>query len=166
MGIAVSLISLGLQAKSYVDQRKEQKKQAQIMEATNRERQEQAKLEQKQIEVKNARERRQRIREFLIARGEQENQAAVGGVSASSGAVGGMAGLGSQLGSQLGFQSFQTSGASAVSASNARIAGLTTDYAQSQGREATAGMMGQVGNTIFNATGGFSENGKIWDLFD
>lgn len=165
MGFVVSIIGLAIQAYGENRKRKAQKQQQALMEEQRQEELKIQKQEAKTRKIAENRARRERVRQYLVQRGELQNQAANFQVGTSSGAAGGQAALGSQLAGQLGAANQQQAGAAAIAASNERISNLQGGINSAAGKEAQYGQVASIGNTIFSATGGFGESGAIWDGF-
>lgn len=164
MGVAFAVISLVASLYSANEQRKERKKQAELMAERAKEEKKLADLDKKRKEVANLRAMKQRIREYRLASGELENQGANFGAYLSSGVAGGVASLGSNLASQLGKFSGDMDAADKGYAINSNISDLNVATARSKAREATYAAYESASNSIFAASGGFGADASIWKM--
>lgn len=163
MGVALAVLSLVSSLYSANEQRKEKKKQAQLMDQRAKEERKLAALDKKRKEVANVRAMKQRIREYNLARGELENQGANFNAFQSSGVAGGIASLRTNVASQLGKFSGDIDAADKGLTINNNISDLNVATARSQAREATYATYQAASDSIFSGTGGFNEGASIWD---
>lgn len=107
-----------------------------------------ARLQQRQMDLQAARERRQAIREAQIRRAQGQATAQGLGVGSSSVAAGGAASLSSQLGGTLGFSS--------------QMSGLSSGIAMANQKASFFGGVAQIGAGLFTKAGGFDTLGGMF----
>lgn len=150
-------------AASFAQQEKANQVQQEGIETQNR-------LQQKQADISNQRNRVRSIREARIKRGQIAAGAQNAGVSGSSGAIGGASSISSQLTSNLGFGDQQLQIArdlgdnnvatqGALGDINVNLASIATtnsaNQAKAQEGAALGAAIGGLGSSIFSAGGGF-----------
>lgn len=101
-----------------------------------------ATVQQRQQNLATRRSQRQAIREAQIRRAQALSAAQALGGAGGSGVAGGISSLGSQLGGSLGFSS--------------QMSGLSNQIGIASSRANTFGAIAGLGNSLFQAGGGFS----------
>lgn len=124
---------------TYTSARKQAKAQAKSIRA-----------QQRQADIANARERRQQVRNARVARASVENQAALTGVSGSSGVAGAVANIGQQLGENISFLDQNAALSNEASIANQQAAGYASQVAGYQALGSAGNLVGQYGDDIFS----------------
>jgi hypothetical protein len=167
--VSIAIVGLGFQAASFVmnqgakdDQADAARAQAAATERQAEAQRKQAEIAQRKADMDNARATRAAIRQSRIARASVMNTGANAGTFNSSGVLGGVGSIGSQLGSNMGYFTGQQDANAQITAAqgqqaDAIIAGgyAAADAQVAQGNAAQAGAIGGLGQSIFNAAGGF-----------